>query len=529
MKKIKRKYIIIGAAVLIILFFVFRNGKTEENFITVERQDIVQELYETGTIEKGENIVLSFREGGRIERIVVQEGQRIKKGEIIAVTETEELKISLKEAQAGLVSAIAGMQRFLAGATSEELGVIGVTVESAEANLSSAKESLKEQERIVGQTLDKTYQGVVTLTGDVFSTVKEVDIGTTRMSSDYFSSVSTIETKSGRANRDIINRSVEEIGRRKDSVADQDFAGKKNSLEQTRDETRKIVLALDNLVKLSESNSFRNRFSEADSSLLREYLRLANLKHGEVVSFLGTISSVEAETDLTLTVARNNVVSAENALSQTQKESSRVQANPELTEVQVKQAVVDQAKARVDLLQKKINDSQLKSPVDGIVSTISVRAGETVAPISPVTVIAPENDVQVKLSVYEGDIPKVSVGNQASVSFVAFPQESYQGEVVSINPVGVVKDGVVYYEIVLIVDQYPEKALIGMTVDVTVTTNKKENVLAIPERAVFRENNESFVMVSKKEKRKVELGLQGQSRMVEVVSGLEQGEKVLID
>jgi RND family efflux transporter MFP subunit len=534
-KKLGIKKILIGSVALIVLFsFLVKNNKTEENFFLAERSDLSQELFETGTIERGENISLSFKEGGRVTEIKVKEGQRVKKNDLILSLDKKEFEIALREAQAGLTSALAGMQRFLAGATPEELGLAGGSVEIAQTNLSSAQKSYQEQEKITDEMLKNAYQAVPVVSGDAFSTSKEVALGVSAISRRYFASVSTSETNSGNRSRDVIIYSSKEIELNKNLAFKENasFSELKTSLEKTQVELRKIIQELDNLINLSESSFFRDKFSEADSALLRDYRQLINLKFNETTSLLGSISSVEAEVNALLTTAQNAVSLAENNLEQAQRESSRVGAQPQVTDVEVRQAAVTQAQARVSLLEQRLQESSLRSPVDGIVSRIMIREGETAVPASPVAIIAPDKDIQISLDIYEGDIPKMSIGNQASVSFVAFPGEFFTGEVVSINPVGQLRDGVVYYRILLILDQYPQEAMIGMTVDVVIKTNERKNVIAIPERVIIQENNQKYVRVlrgKKEDKVEVELGLRGQGRMVEVLSGIEEGDKILID
>jgi len=533
-KRFSRKQIIIAAVIfLFLVILVSRNGKTEDNFVLVERGDIKQELFESGSIEKGENIHLSFKEGGRVSQIIAKEGQKVDKDDVILVLEKKELELGLKEAQAGLVSAIAAMQRFVSGATPEELGLAGGAVQIAQTNLESAEKNFTKQEKVTNEMLNNAYQGTPAVLGDAYSTVKEIEVGVSSISRKYFSSVSTPETNSGNRSRDMIIWANQEIEKQKDLSFKKDvsFSEMKSSLEKTRDELTQIVKEMDNLIKLSESSFFRDRFSEADSSSLREYRRLANLKLSENLSFLGSVNSTQAQVDSLMNAAESSVSAAKSALNQAQKESLRVGADPQVTDVQLRQAAVDQARARVDLFKKRIEDASLKSPIQGTISKILVNEGEVVSPINPTVILVPEKDLQITLDIYESDVIKMSVGNEALISFVAFPGQEFKGEVVSINPVGQIKDGAVYYRTVLFLDDYPEEAMVGMTVDVVIKTNERKDVLMIPERAVFREQNQEYVTVirrRKEEKRLVELGLRGQARMIEVLSGLEENEKVLI-
>ena len=72
-----------------------------------------------------------------------------------------------------------------------------------------------------------------------------------------------------------------------------------------------------------------------------------------------------------------------------------------------------------------------------------------------------------------------------------------------------------------------------MTANIRITTDQKDNVLIIPQRAVLSENNKEFVRVLtdakkiKHEKREVKTGLRGDDGMIEINEGLNEGEEII--
>ncbi len=528
-------FIILGVALLAVATFLFsRNGETDLNFTQVERGDLVQELFETGSTEKGDDIRLSFKEGGRISSIIAKEGERVVRGEVMAVLDKRDLEISLREAEAALSSAEATLDRFLRGATTEEVNVTKAAVRSAETALSSAKSNLSSQERVAEETLTRAYQGIPTLLGDVFSKVKEVKIGVEDIANTYFTGIVVSETTSGRRSRDTIKRSSEEIEKHKDLAirTDVDFSERETALRRTEDELRVIIRELDNLIVVADSDFYKDRFANTDKELLRTYRGITNIKLGEVIGLLGNISSVNADLNALISATERSVEAAETALNQAQQELLRVQANPDSADVRARRAAVDQARARVDLLRNRLDDATLRAPVGGIVSSVLGRAGEISSPGAPIFVIVPENDIQIAVDIYEGDIAKVSEGDEVRASFVAFPGEEFSGEVVFINPTGRVIDGVIYYSIKIALNEYPENVLPQMTVDVTIKTAEKSDVLLLPERAIYRKEGKNYVRILKNgeyEDREVVVGLRGEGRMAEIISGVQEGERIFFE
>jgi HlyD family secretion protein len=533
MKK-KIYYIVFGLFLIFLAFFIFKNGKEETNFVVAERGNLTQELFETGSTEKGDDIRLGFKEGGRIESVLAKEGEAVSRGSVIAVLDKKDLELSLKEAEAALVSAKATLDRFLRGATNEDLRVAQSAVDSAETALSLAENNLKEQEKIADEILRTAYQNVATLLGNVFSTVKEVEIGVDTLANSYFTGIVVSETTEGRRSRDVIKKRVKEIEEYKNLAIKESisFKEKEDALKKTESELKIIIAEIDNLISIADSDFYKDKFSSTEKEFLRTYRGAVNRSLNEVISLLGSISSVNAEVEANLTVARGSVDSAKSALNQANAEFSRVSANPDSADVLVREAAVNQAKARVDLFQNRISDTTLKSPVAGTVSAVLVTSGEIASPGSPIVVIVPEKDIQIAVDIYEGDISKVNVGNQVRASFVAFPGEEFAGEVIFINSTGKVIDGVIYYEIKIVLEEYPKKVLPQMTVDVTIKTAEKEDVLILPERAILRKEGKRLVIVLENGERiekEIVIGLRGEERMVEVLSGLSEGEKILID
>jgi multidrug efflux pump subunit AcrA (membrane-fusion protein) len=70
-----------------------------------------------------------------------------------------------------------------------------------------------------------------------------------------------------------------------------------------------------------------------------------------------------------------------------------------------------------------------------------------------------------------------------------------------------------------------------MTADVIIKTQIKENVLTIPGTAIKTQDSKNFVQVlvgKKPEQREIKIGLKGSNDVVEIISGLREGEKVII-
>jgi len=148
-----------------------------------------------------------------------------------------------------------------------------------------------------------------------------------------------------------------------------------------------------------------------------------------------------------------------------------------------------------------------------------------------VITILPADPFSVEVDIYEEDVAKMNIGNPVDIFLVAFPEEKLKGKVISIDPAEKMIDGVVYYEVSISLEQTSSGIKPGMTTDLMITTDLRENVLTIPEKALQKKNGKIIIQVLEQNKiieREIEIGLKGTNNLVEVVSGLEQGEQIIL-
>jgi len=139
----------------------------------------------------------------------------------------------------------------------------------------------------------------------------------------------------------------------------------------------------------------------------------------------------------------------------------------------------------------------------------------------------------VQLDVPESDIVDVKLGQSAKITFDALPSdENLEGEIFEIEPASTVISDVVYYKIKIKLAKLDERLKIGMSADADINTFQKDNVVMIPYRAVKNDGDQDYVEVLKAENAveriNVQTGLKGDDGIVEVVSGLKGGEKVVV-
>lgn len=202
-------------------------------------------------------------------------------------------------------------------------------------------------------------------------------------------------------------------------------------------------------------------------------------------------------------------------------------------------ALIKKSEAAVSAILSQFSDTNLYSPMDGVVIHRNGEVGETItansaASNTPVVTVAQEGELEVKADVPESDIVKIALGQKADIAMDAFPgADVFEGEVIDIEPASTVIQEVVYYKVKLKIINYDPRIKNGMSADLDIKTASKDNVVSIPERAIEDDNGQKYVEVLKDEKNNtiekvnIKTGMKGDDGMIEITSGLTGGEKVV--
>jgi len=168
----------------------------------------------------------------------------------------------------------------------------------------------------------------------------------------------------------------------------------------------------------------------------------------------------------------------------------QVQAQMNATRAQLEQAKaqVEQAKADLNRALVNLEYTNIYSPVDGVVVSRNVDVGQTVAAsLQAPTLFVIANDLtkmQVNANIDEADIGKISDQVDVRFSVDAYPADTFTGKIVEVrlNPQTV--QNVVTYSVIISVDNSQLKLKPGMTANITITVDQRENALKVPNAAL---------------------------------------------
>jgi HlyD family secretion protein len=154
----------------------------------------------------------------------------------------------------------------------------------------------------------------------------------------------------------------------------------------------------------------------------------------------------------------------------------------------VLQAQLDQAEATLASAELDLGYTTIYSPVNGIVVSRNVDVGQTVAASfqTPILFVIAQDltHMQVNANVSESDIGGVAEGKPAHFRVDAYPKQFFDGTVTQVRNAPVSIQNVVTYDVVVTVDNRELKLKPGMTANVTIVTDRKEDPLRVPNGAL---------------------------------------------
>lgn len=580
MRFFKKRNIIIAIILLIIItavIFSQTSSKPKEiSTASVTKGDLLQTIEPTGSIKSQTEIKLNFDTIGRISKIYVKVGDHVKAGQLLANLDSRNLDSAVEQARADLSKARGNLDAYLAGSTPEVIAQYEADVQKAEANLEKAKVDLDNLKASLEQNYKNAYANQLTnLQGSLTpleTSMTDMDtilgLENTYANDSLDKAITNLDnssfhyanaSKSFRTARNLISdfkTSVVNLDKNSDFILiDASSAKAKSALDAVGTALNDTWTVLDRIDVSNPNNEVTITTINSKKTIIDTDRAAITIKKGVVLSGEQAIGTAKLNYGLgSGSVAASQVAQYEANIKIY--EAALISAQAALEAKKAPPRAVDRASydaavkaAEANLLNAEANRSKafIYAPVDGIVTQKNNEVGETSSSGGAVLVMLADTNYEIEVNVSESDIAKVKLGQIADVTLDAFGENYiFKGKVTNIDPAETLISDVVYYKVKISLDKelslsagrgitqdYLDGIKAGMTANVTVLTNRKDDVLIIPERAIVEKDGKQVVRVlidkktQKIEEKEVSTGLRGNEGMIEIVSGLEPGQEVI--
>lgn len=294
----------------------------------------------------------------------------------------------------------------------------------------------------------------------------------------------------------------------------------------------------------ASTQAYRNAVLTYDTSISTAKSSLDQAKNAletAILNAFNNLNNVKLNSEQQHLSAKSRLESAIRSRELAEAQYNNTIAPARSQDISLVEAQVSQAQAALANIDKQIEDSLLVAPLDGVITAVNYEAGEQFSGSMPMIKMLVDNSFNIEVDISESNITKLKVGDPVEVTLDAFSDDFIlDGFVSFIEPAQTLISGVVYYKVKIefndlneVLEETLRRGLSlksGMTANAVITTDKRENVISVPARAIIeRENFRSVRLLVNGEVQEmpVETGLRGDNGQIEIISGVKVGDEVI--
>ncbi len=483
--KKKKVWIPLALVLLLIGYFVFRPTNNAANTVTdtAKYVDLKQTVLATGQVTSKTDLNLSFNSSGVVRRLYVAVGDRVHTGQTLATLDQGQALATLTQSRGALASANARLAKTLAGASTEEITLAQVSLDQTK--LTQATLVSNAYHNLINSTPEAVPEGLngdyaaPTITGSYQGNTEGViKINVYNTGSGASFSVSGLTTGTG-------------------------------------------IVSTTSPQALGDSGLFI-KFPTTNSTVSTWLVTLPNKKAADYLTNYNAYQTALSQSQL--------------AISQKEAELAIKQSGARNPDIDLAKADIISAEGQVQSAEAKYRDTLISAPADGTITRVDIKLGELAQASKEVMVLQDISNIYLESNINEANISSLSVGLPIDITYDAFGQDQvFKGKISQIDPSSTLISGVVNYKVTASTDQTKDLRP-GMTANMTINVRELSHVLTIPSRAILTDEATSKktvrVVTNPKTKayKEVEVttGLEGDGGLVEVLTGLKEGDEVVV-
>ncbi len=532
-KFIKKPIFFIPAIiVIIVLVLILSGGKKKPTYesIIVSRGDIRQEVSATGRVKPVESVELAFERSGKVVSVEVNVGDKVVTGETLAFLENQELSAQVLQAQASLEAEEAKLNEMKKGTRLEEIQAAETRLTNAQVGLINAQSKAVVDLESANTSAVNAGQSGVTIAKNALLTLTDLQLKyftDNSFESQNLASLKALAIKSllgaengGTMVASSINAlsggvfgSIQTIAVNK-NYSDLNFVliGVIDAMQKVRDALNAVPIS--NAMTTTEKTTLAT-----EKTSIETYLTSVSTKKE-------ALAVQKVTNDLSVATAQSELALAQDNLN-------LKKAGYTSEQIQAQEARVKSSEANVLAYQAQLNKTIIRAPFDGIITKQDAKVGEIItANVAIISMISDKN-FEIEVNVPEADMTKIKIGNPANITLDAYGKDvEFLAQVVSIDPAETIFEGIATYKTKLNFISEDEKIKSGMTANIDILTAEKKDVIVVPQRAVSQVDGDKIIKVVGLDKeiveRKVELGLKGSEGDIEIISGINIGDEIVV-
>ena len=522
LKKLFKKKIIIPFLILLIGggYFGYKNlakkeGETRYILVAVERGTIVVSVSGSGQISTLDQIDVKPKVSGEIEEIFVEKDQKVKKGELLLKLKIKDFEIAIDDAKLAL--------------------------DNTKTTLENLKKSKENAQKDLNDGYEDAFNAISSSFNDLPQIMETLDPIFTE--SSYSANQGDIDYY-----RSIVGLYSEQSFPKNEK--ENDFLNLKEKYQTIRNDY--LLFSKSSPPKILED------WLEKTSNLVKEVSDLSRSGRDIISFYKETISEQNLTPPISLSITESqltNLISVTDTLDQkfsTLSSLSKIidQLKDSISDyddsIYSQERVIGQKENALEKAKENYENCFIRASFDGQVAKINIKKGDTVSTANSLFTLITNQKIA-EISLNEVDAAKIKVGQKVTLTFDALPDLTLTGKVYEIDTVGTVSQGVVSYNVKIVLDTDEERIKPGMSVTAEIIVAAKTDVSVLPNSAVksqtgnyyaelieipenkkqeYLNNKVGVILPSQPKRQEIEVGISNDS-LTEILSGLKEGDIVI--
>ncbi len=491
-------------------YFVFgrKNNNNNIQTETVKKQNLTATVLATGQVVSGVDLSLSFQTSGVVKEVKAKEGDKVKVNQVLAILDQTNALANLTTARGTLALYQANYEKLLAGASSEEIKVDEEAVNAAQVALDNYNASLANTRAQQDTAVQNAYLTLLNTSITAIAQPGNID--------------SVIPTISGTYTG--ADKGMYKIAVQSASLGWQFFT---SGIESASGYVSTVPTPLG-------SHGLYIQFTSTPSLSDTWVVYIPNTYSSTYVTNYNAYQAALKARDIAVADAQAKINSAQVALNQAQADLNELRAVARPAEINAVKAQILSAQGQVASAEATIANMTLRAPIESTITSVDVKVGELATALKEVMVLQEVNNLHLEADISEANIAAGKPKQEIDITFDALgPDRHFKAIVQTIDPASTVISGVVNFKVTASLDKL-EEIKPGMTANLIIMVAQKNNVLAVPSGAIINQGDKQNVRLIddpvKKTYHQVEIqtGLQADGGLVEITSGLSEGQTIVI-
>jgi HlyD family secretion protein len=252
-------------------------------------------------------------------------------------------------------------------------------------------------------------------------------------------------------------------------------------------------------VKISGTGSIQPSDRQTLKANTTGTVNKVNFKQGDTVK-KGDILITYKQEDVSNKISSKNIDIKKMKLELTDLQTKYKEASDDaaratlMLNIQKQELDILTAEGDLTTLQTDNSIDPIVAPIDGVLATFDVQAGDSINPNSTLGEVVNFAQLQMVVGIDELDIPKVKLNQEAQILVEALPNDTFTGKVITIANEGTTSNGVASFDVTINLAKSTHLK-VGMSAEASIMTDKKTDALYVPVEAVQSFQGKYFVMI----------------------------------